>query len=172
MQIVIQIPQHQLAHVTNQQMGAFVAHCYQLKDLAYVKVVKEDSILKPYVEIAFSLPSTAQLVDSAKLQGQLEDALKAFADMEPFPCPCGCGAFISVSPCLRQSGQMVESDLSHQEMLLVEQGNQIGAIKSYRERKSTINPSTGERVYISLREAKDACDKYREQYSSQKNNMF
>jgi hypothetical protein len=163
MQIVIQIPMHMMAHMKSQQMGAFVAHCYTLKDLSYVKVSKNGDYIS--AEIAFKLPDVAQLVDSAKLEAQLRDALTTFANMEPYPCNCGCGAFISVSPCLRQSGELVENSdpqLNEHEKNLLKQGNKIGAVKSLRERCGKIRKSEvdGSPVIMGLRECVDICNAY------------
>lgn len=125
-----------MGHMTNQQIGAFVAHCYTLKDISFVKVWKSDyQGGQPYAEIGFNLPTAAALVDSGKISSQLNDALNTFADMEPFPCPCGCGAFISVSPCLRQSGELTDGpQLDQSEKELIMQGNVIAAIREIRSR--------------------------------------
>lgn len=137
MQIVIQIRAHMMAHVTNEQLGAFVAHCYKLENIAWVKVTKADDSMQgtsPTAEIAFNLPSSATLVDSEKLEAQLRDSITFFGNMEPFPCPCGCGAFISVSPCLRQSGTLVEQGISQEEKDATMRGNIVEAVKLHRAR--------------------------------------
>lgn len=162
MQIVIQLSTSKMAHMTNQQIGAFVAHCYTLKDICFVKVWKADyADGQPYAEIAFNLPSTAALVDSAKISGQLNDALSAFADMEPFPCPCGCGAFISVSPCLRQSGDLAEAVFNSSELSMMAKGEKIGCIKSFRERMGKCRKSDidGSPTLMTLRECVDLYNK-------------
>lgn len=162
MQIVIQLSTSMMGHMTNQQIGAFVAHCYTLKDLSYVKVWKADyKEGQPYAEIAFNLPSTASLVDSEKISTQLTDALTAFGNMEPFPCPCGCGAFISVSPCLRQSGELTDTGLTYEEIEMMKAGNKIGCIKSFRDRFGKCRKSEidGSPVVMGLKECVDLYNK-------------
>lgn len=163
MQIVIQLDKPQLAHLTNQQMGAFVAHCYTLNHLAWVKVYKDIS----KVEISFELPNVAQLVDSEKLEDQMAAAVSLFGSMEPYACNCGCGAFISVTPCFRQSGDLVEKVvLNAQEMEMVRRGDRIGAIKTLRERANANVPRNSQGFYdpdsgaMGLKEAKDMIDAY------------
>ncbi len=124
-----------------QQMGAFVAHCFGLKKFHSIKCYKT------YVEVCFVMENFAMMVDAPKLQQQLETEIAGFADMEPFPCPCGCGAFISVSPCLRQS-ETLHQGLSDAEISLIQRGDTIGCIKSIRHR-----------LGIGLKDAKDMHDK-------------
>lgn len=152
MQIVIQLNPSQLQHMTHEQVGAFVAHCYKLDRLAYVHVTKAAAGNQPYIEIAFYLQTKAELVDSAKIQQQLEAELVAFSQLDPFACPCGCGAFISVSPCHRQSGAIFDHvGCTQDEINTIRRGSFIEAIKMHRSR-------TG----LGLKESKEACDKARD----------
>lgn len=159
MQILIQLKPEQLQHMTNDQVGAFVAHCFKLKGFAGIEIVRAGGS-QPYIKIALEMPfAPIQLIDSPKLQAQLEKELLAFADLEPFPCPCGCGAFISVSPCHRQSGQLVDTALNEEERAFADRGDIIGAIKAYRTRVGGRNPDGT--YYPGLKECKDIVDAYR-----------
>jgi hypothetical protein len=120
------------------QYGALVQHCMTLDRFNSIKVCKTS------IEISFSLADQLQVVDSAKIQTQLQADVEALADLDPFPCPCGCGAYIAISPCHRQSGIQPDSfGLTPAEMS-VAQTDKIGAIKMVRLR-------TG----CGLKEAKD-----------------
>lgn len=161
MQILIQLQPNQLAHMTNQQVGAFVAYCFTLKDFAWIKVQASLIGANPSIDIAFDLPSTATLVDSEKINQQLKQAQDIFADMEPYPCNCGCGAFISVSPCYRQAGTLVECPFNEEELGYMRLGNKIACIKAYRTRMGKCRQgSDGSPELISLRECVDTYEKY------------
>lgn len=133
----------QLQHMTDKQFGAFAAYCMTLANFHSITLTKST------VDVSFYFANQAQLLDGAKIQGQLVEALDAFANMEPFPCPCGCGAFISVSACLRQSGELVDKDSLTANERNTARTNKIVAIRDVRQR-------TG----LGLRDAKDLVDRY------------
>ncbi len=137
-----------LRHMTPQQFGAFVAHCMKMENIFSVQVFRGIEH-NGSIQVSFSIPSPTALIDRVKLLSQLETERAIFGSMEPFPCPCGCGAFISVSPCLRQSGELQEHNMTMEEMEMARGNNKIGAIKAIRMR-------TG----LGLKDAKDICDKY------------
>lgn len=132
-----------LQHMMPKQFGAFVAYCYTLKNFHSVRA------FKTYIEVSFNLGNMIGLAESAKLQDELNAAIEAFSSMEPFPCPCGCGAFISVSPCFRQSGEIMSGELTSVEIAALKSGNPIEAIKLYRSRTNK-----------GLKESKDAIDNW------------
>jgi hypothetical protein len=155
-------------HMTESQMGAFVAHCFKMKNFHSVKV------WRTVAEVSFNMGDYAQLIDSAKIQQQLEAEVEALANLEPFPCACGCGAFIAISPCLRQSGELVDQpQLNDEERRMAEAGNKIGAIKSLRDRVNIgeprnpagfLEPGNGS---LGLKEAKDLVEAYMDHYAKQ-----
>lgn len=135
-----------LRHMTPQQYGAFVAHCMKMENIFSVQVFRGIEH-RGSIQVSFSVPSPTALIDRVKLLSQLETERAIFGSMEPFPCPCGCGAFISVSPCLRQS-ETLHQGLSDAEISLIQRGDTIGCIKSIRHR-----------LGIGLKDAKDMHDK-------------
>lgn len=136
-----------LAHLNQHQMGAFVAHVYKMERFHSVECFKFPSVR---VNFEYEGLSETSAEGAIQLQKKLQSELDALADLDPMPCPCGCGAFIAISACLRQSGQMIEliGGLAPEEFALARAGNKIGAIKLARER-------TG----LGLREAKDLVDR-------------
>lgn len=133
--LTITLQGKQLAHMQPQQYGAFVAHMLQQSAVESVKTFRENR-----VEISFQVDGGNIAISEPTLLAELE----TFGSMEPFPCPCGCGAFISVSPCFVQSGDMMRGKLTQEEFERAKSGDMIGAIKMVRVR-------TG----LGLKDAKD-----------------
>jgi hypothetical protein len=156
--LTIQLHSDKLQHMKKESFGAFVAHCYSLKNFHSIEC------WKTAINVSFALGgSIPQVVDQAKIQAQLEAELGALAELDPHPCPCGCGAFITITACLRQSGVLSETIiLNDQEREMIHQGNKISAIKSLRERSGAKWDDTygANRPTMGLKEAKDLCDLY------------
>lgn len=130
-----------LQHLNKDQMGALVAHVVNMENFFSIKVnVSLDRQVE--AEISFELMNeiSAYLKDLTRL----EDEIQALANLDPMPCACGCGAFIAISPCHKQSGNLMIGQLTPMEFEEAKRGNKIGAIKMVRERTK-----------LGLHEAKD-----------------
>jgi hypothetical protein len=131
-----------LSHMVPAQYGAFVQHCFGMKNFYAIKLFKTG------IEISFNLGDRSQLVDSAKIQAQLQEDVDALASLDPHPCPCGCGAYIAISPCFRQSGTIDDGSLIHgctkEEIATYRSGKRLEAIKAVRLR-----------TQLGLKDAKD-----------------
>lgn len=134
-----------LKHATGPQFGAIVAHLMKCANFYSVRIYKES------LDVSFQVSRADQLLNVDQLQQEIE----ILSTMEPFPCPCGCGQFLAIGPCFEQSGEIVKNTLSVNERDLVRAGQHIAAIKEYRMRTA-----------VGLREAKEACDKYRDSLST------
>lgn len=133
-----------LAHMQPKHFGAFVQYLMGMANIYSV----ETFVKSPKIRVSFEILGEAQLVDQAKISQQLQAEVDALADLDPHPCPCGCGAYIAISPCFRQSGDLVEmrGKLTVEEFEMAKI-NKTMAIKMVRER-------TG----FGLKDAKDLCD--------------
>lgn len=122
-----------LKHMQSHQFGAFVAYVMTLENFAKVEVTRDT------FEVSF-------FGDPDK---DFQANLQALSKLDPMPCPCGCAAYLSITPCFVQSGQIASYGLSQEEIDTACAGNKIGAIKMVRGR-------TGN----GLKDAKDMVDNY------------
>ena len=143
----ITLDERALGHLQPNQYGAFLAHCMKLANFWSMQVFSQSR----KCEISFKIGSRAQVFDGQKIEQQLANDLEALSKLDPMPCPCGCGAFIAISPCLEQAGEMTKKGLTEEEVIWIGAGEHIQAIKAIRIR-------TG----FGLRDAKDMADRYRD----------
>ena len=130
-----------LAHLAPDQYGALVAWIMKSPNF-YEISVRVDNI-----EISFRLPESSDLTGLAMEIQKIYDEIESFSELDPFPCTCGCGAFISITPCFRQSETILTRNMTAQEHELARSGSKIAAIKAVRQR-------TG----LGLKDAKDLVD--------------
>lgn len=142
-----------IGHMMPDQYGAFVAWVMKIPNFYEVKVKMHD------IHIVFCA-MISDLTDINSIAASLKkvhEELDAFLQQEPYPCPCGCGAYLMLSTCFRQAGDLImQNKLSagENEMMAKNPNDKISIIKAIRQR-------TG----LGLKDAKDLFDQAFDKYS-------